>query len=463
MLLSRKGPHMLSILCLTMLPFVAENSHAASPATLKGGTRKIKSLQDIDLTLEGQTELHITADENPINNCRFNLKSEDAWLFFDSIRPSEVAKTLLAQIMVNDTPAELNKNVRVVQYGEGTVVIPHPADFKPLEIFAERNCTGRSAKLSQYTQYKPKMMGDVGSQTRSFILKRGYMATFAENVDGTGLSKVYIAQDEDLRISRLPNHLDDHVLFVRVFPWRWTSKKGAANLTKGLNLSWWYNWNISESSTLDMEYVAIKQKRGWPSLNQDWRQLGATHLLGFNEPDKSDQANMSVDDAIKDWPELLGTGLRLGSPAVTDSAGQNVGIDWLLKFLNKAEDLDYRVDFVAVHYYRSFHNPGDAAGAAKQFYDYLKYVHDKTKLPIWVTEWNNGANWTDDRYDPSVRDQEKAIKAMVEMLDKADFVERYAIYNWVEDVRRVQQDDGSLTPAGEAYRDEPSPIGYQGD
>jgi len=50
---------------------------------------------------------------------------------------------------------------------------------------------------------------------------------------------------------------------------------------------------------------------------------------------------------------------------------------------------------------------------------------------------------------------------MIEMLDKADFVERYAIFNWVEDVRRIQWDDGSLTDAGVVYRDHPSPIGYQ--
>ena len=49
---------------------------------------------------------------------------------------------------------------------------------------------------------------------------------------------------------------------------------------------------------------------------------------------------------------------------------------------------------------------------------------------------------------------------MIEMLDKTPFVERYAIYNWVEDVRNVQRKDGTLTPAGEAYRDKASPLSY---
>jgi hypothetical protein len=39
-------------------------------------------------------------------------------------------------------------------------------------------------------------------------------------------------------------------------------------------------------------------------------------------------------------------------------------------------------------------------------------------------------------------------------------VERYAIYNWVEDCRQLVRKDGSLTPAGEVYRDRKSPLSY---
>jgi hypothetical protein len=49
------------------------------------------------------------------------------------------------------------------------------------------------------------------------------------------------------------------------------------------------------------------------------------------------------------------------------------------------------------------------------------------------------------------------------MLESTPFVERYAVYNWVEDVRRVAWDDGSLTDAGVTYRDKVSRIGYLQD
>ncbi len=50
---------------------------------------------------------------------------------------------------------------------------------------------------------------------------------------------------------------------------------------------------------------------------------------------------------------------------------------------------------------------------------------------------------------------------MLNMLDNAYFVERHAIYNWVEDVRRVSWDDGSLTAAGTTFRDKVAPISHR--
>ena len=52
-------------------------------------------------------------------------------------------------------------------------------------------------------------------------------------------------------------------------------------------------------------------------------------------------------------------------------------------------------------------------------------------------------------------------QAMIDMLESAPFVERYAIYNWVEDVRRLVWDDGSTTAAGVTYRDNTAPLGYR--
>jgi hypothetical protein len=126
--------------------------------------------------------------------------------------------------------------------------------------------------------------------------------------------------------------------------------------------------------------------------------------------------------------------------------------------MQKADAAKLRVDFVAVHYYRAV-PPADTKRAASQFYGFLKGIHERTKRPIWVTEWNNGANWTN-AGDPTEKQQKEAIEEMIEMLEKTPFIERYAIYNWVKEVRSVQRKDGSLTPAGEVYRDKRSGMSY---
>ncbi|MGE9268173.1 MAG: glycosyl hydrolase [Verrucomicrobiales bacterium] len=409
------------------------------------------------LELKEALHLHLSSASDPLPGSLVHLAHPDAWLVFTSHGPDHVIRHFLDRILVRGQAAKSGENVRVLPFGGGrSVVIPHSPAFPALTLFAEEDLGGASASFHSYEAYDEEKIGPHSRSAASFLLKRGYMATLASDPDGTGFSKNYVAQDHDLRIDKLPAKLRGSVRFIRVFPWRWTEKKGiAGNIGQSLGVSWFYNWNLDQHSSPDIEYVAIKQKHGWPSLNQDWRRRGINHLLGFNEPDRPDQANMSVETALRLWPELLGTGLRLGSPATSDG-----GLGWLYHFMEEAGRRGLRVDFVAVHYYRSVASPRDDRGAAQQMYNFLKEIHERTGRPLWVTEWNNGANWTP-HPDPDAEEQLDAIKAMTKMLDEAPFVERYAPYNWVEDGRRLVWDDGGLTPAGKYYRELRAPLSYQ--
>jgi hypothetical protein len=399
---------------------------------------------------------HVTLKAADLPRSAVNFDSPDAWLFIEGLAPSKVLADHLPRMFVSYQPAVADSNVRVVAHGSGSVVIPHRPDYPALTAFPAKGLSGAGRAFKCHVKYGDGELGGAHPGIRSFRLKRGYMATLAAEENGTGISRNYVAQDHDLEVKSLPPELDGQVRFVRVFPWRWTSKKGiAGNIEAGLDLGWLYNWNIDRHSTPDLEYVPIKQKRWWPGLNHDWQARGALHLLGFNEPDRPDQAKMTVDEAIGGWPELLGTGLRLGSPAVSDG-----GLGWLYEFMDKADKAKLRVDFVAVHYYRAVADPGDGKAAAAQLKAFLQGIHERTGRPLWVTEWNNGANWTGGR-DPKPAEQKRAIAAMIEMMDETPFVERYALYNWVEESRELKRKDGSLTPAGEAYRDQRSPLAYE--
>lgn len=441
----------LLLLLMAALPLVA----GAQVFTLIHGVHTYSSLAGTTVYMSGPSELRVTSATAPLTGCTIHLNSDGAFLVLPGVRPSAVVSNYLGQVRVRGVPAVVDNNCRVVPYAMGSIVLPHGPSFQPLTVFSGPHFTGESNSLGQYTYYTASL-GALYADISSFKLRRGYMATFAENEDGTGRSQCYIAQDGDLEISVLPQALDNNVRRVLVLPWRWTSKKGTAGDPgiHQLNIKWWYNWNLNANSSRDVEYVAIRQTRWWPGLDQNWQALGINTVLGYNEPDNTAEANLSVGDALWSWPDLLATGLRTGSPATTDGGYSS----WLYPFIQQADAANLRVDFTAVHYYRCF-NPADPAGAANQMYNVLKAIYDNTKRPIWVTEWNNGANWTGCA-DPTFEQQRQCIEAMMDMLDNTPWVERYALFSWVEEVRQTHYNSGGLTPMGAAYRDRQSPVGY---
>lgn len=414
------------------------------------------SLSGTTVNMSGTSELHITAAANPITGCTIHLNSQDSWFFLHNVKPSVVKSSYLSQVRVSGAAAVDNSSVRVVQYVNGSVVIPHTPNYRPLLAYTGFNFTGSVFLPEQCVLYQPADLGAFDNQISSFILKRGYMATLAQDQNGLGLSRVYVAQDHDIRIPVLPAELNDSISFVRVFPWRWTGKKGSCDADPdSLNADWHYNWDINRNSTSDWQYAAIRQSRWWPGLDQDWKARGINHLLGYNEPDNPEEdAYMGVGDAIWSWPDLLATGLRVGAPAVTDG-----GSSWLFDFMSQADAAGLRVDYVPVHYYRCYGNNNDPAGAAGQMYNYLKSIYDVVQRPLWVTEFNNGANWTGCA-DPTYQQNAAVIQAMIEMMDRTPWIERYAVYSRVEYTRQTHYDEGGLTPMGQMYRDHKAPMAF---
>gem|GEM_PF-3078106 len=401
-------------------------------------TDTLTTLSD-SIKLTGSGQLTLTSPTNPIYNGTIDLASTDSWVYFQDMRPSEVVSGPLTYMKVNSDDPVINGNIRLVQYDSGTMVVAQTPAYEPLTVFMEENFSGDSMKLGLYTYYRPAALGVFNDSVKSFVLKRGYMATFAKDSLGTGYSKVFIADQGDLSINELPAELSNETSFIRVFPWRWVAKKGkAGNAPDTLRCSWYYDWGQGPETSLNTEYVPMQW--GWddsPSYTNLNTQKGYTHALAFNEPDHTDQANMSVEEAIALWPKLLESGLRLGSPAPSDGGRQ-----WLYDFIKRADELNYRVDFVAIHWYWG---GSDAAG----FYGFLKDVYDHTHRPIWITEWNNGANWT--CCLPTYEEEKQKLKEMFYMLDTTSFVERHALYEWVQDERMLILAD-TLTPAGTMFR-----------
>ncbi|MFT3740746.1 MAG: glycosyl hydrolase [Breznakibacter sp.] len=398
----------------------------------------VTTLADQNLVLTGAIELHITSESTPFSNSTVSLNHEDAWVFFENIKPSVVISDHLSNVKVNGNDVVNGSNVRVAIYAHGTVVMPHSSAFAPLVAYKEENFVGDHLDFGLHTYHNS--LGTFDNAIKSFKLKRGYMATMATGADGSGYSRVFIADDADLEFSVAPDLLYGTVSFIRVFKHQWVTKKGWCGTGSGgytdggrVNGTWYYSWSADQYTTNNLEYAVIKQNASWPGWTEINGKQHVSHLLGYNEPDKSDQSNLTYDYVMGQWPEFMKSGLRLGAPATSDPFNS-----WSeITFVRECDTRGYRVDVMAIHAYWN--------KTATQWYNDLKYVYDRTGKPIWITEWNNGANWTSHSFsdsptlitDANATKQLNDLKAILNVLDTTRFVERYSIYNWVQDARAM--------------------------
>jgi hypothetical protein len=144
-------------------------------------------------------------------------------------------------------------------------------------------------------------------------------------------------------------------------------------------------------------------------------------LLGFNEPDQSGQANMTVAQALDLWPQLEATGMTLGSPAVSNGAATPGG--WLDQFMTGAKARGYRVNFITVHWYGG---DFETAAAVQQLESYLQAIYNQYHLPIWLTEFALTSYAGPTPTFPTEDQQAAFLTAATQMLDGLPYVQRYA-------------------------------------
>ena len=445
-------------LAAALIPLAA----VSQTLTITNGVQTYTALTNTTVTMTGRCELRATATTNPVPGCIINLTnaSPDAWLFFPNIRPSVVSAYYLSQVKVNGAAAVAGSNCRLDQYAMGSVIIPQAPGYTPLQVFSGQNFLGTSAQFGLYTYYNTTAaLGGMYRNISSFKLKRGYAATFAQNADGTGVSQVFVAQDSNLEVGVMATNLDHQCSFVRVFPWRWTGKKGwVGGISSGTALIdplWNYDYDNVTTSTIDTEYVPMRDTAFWDDYANINNKQKSTEALAFNEPDQSNQANMTVAAAIAQWPSLMQSGLRVGAPAVSSSGVSGQGLSWLYSFMSQATNLGYRVDFIPVHIYK-------CSWTTTQYYNYLLGIYQATGKPLWVTEFND----TDfsSGCTQSQSSEASAISGYISMMESMPFVERYSVYEYFDPSSNLNlittNSTPSLTQAGQVYHNQQSTMAY---
>jgi hypothetical protein len=164
-------------------------------------------------------------------------------------------------------------------------------------------------------------------------------------------------------------------------------------------VSWFYNWGTSPNSAIDPAYVNYMEycPMAWNGVNATaLRAFKAAHpecryILAFNEPNLTDQANMTPAQAAAKWPALKAIAtelnLKIISPAMNYGTLSGYGdpITWLDEFFTLVPISD--IDGIAIHTYMNW-------TSALTWYvgRFAKY-----NKPIWLTEfcaWENSAPLT---------------------------------------------------------------------
>lgn len=241
-------------------------------------------------------------------------------------------------------------------------------------------------------------------------------------------------------------------------------KKGAAFTTRGtqwsfkvsdLKAHWHYSWgsNLSEFEPDNVDFVPMI----WGKTGIDAEKVAELkalkeggkirYLLGFNEPDGAEQANMTVAEAVELWPMLEEVGLPLGSPGAVNPTG-----DWMKAFMQEADQKGLRVDFVCVHSYGGTN--------AQAFLNKLEEVYNLYGKPIWITEFAP-ADWDATTPDENRHSPEEVLSFMQTVLpelEDLDYLQRYAWFSFGQDRAQGTSSalfdaDGNLTTLGEFYAD----------
>lgn len=205
-----------------------------------------------------------------------------------------------------------------------------------------------------------------------------------------------------------------------------------------LNAAWSYRWNNEIYGDL-VEWVDMICGERYMDVP-----IRSNTILGFNEPDRTGQANLDPLTAAQLWRqiEIRYPGKRLISPAPSQTDP-----GWLWRMVDEYTTLygeKPRFDGVAVHYYRW-------SDDMPQVSDYLQQrrtdelAHGYT-APLWLTEV--GACGVD---------EVAMLRNVVQAANELDYLARAAWYKlradqWDTATCSTMIDErGALTPLGNAY------------
>jgi Glycosyl hydrolase catalytic core len=227
-------------------------------------------------------------------------------------------------------------------------------------------------------------------------------------------------------------------------------------------VSWWYNWSPQPNVSAPTNYQSSFAMDFYPMLwNGNFNSANVVaflkanpsiqYILVLNEPNLTDQANLTPQQAAQLWPQYEAvaaqTGVKIVGPAITwgTMANYQDPVAWLDAFYSAfqaANGRDPKIDYLAFHWYDY--------GLSGQLDRLAKY-----NKPFWVTEFANWHSQNDGAQIDTLAKQEAQMTDMVTTCESRADVFRYAWFTGRMSpdphFTSLLGDSGQLTPLGAEY------------
>ena len=223
------------------------------------------------------------------------------------------------------------------------------------------------------------------------------------------------------------------------------------------NAGWYYTWGSGLGYPDDFDAVHAPMFRSWTNINDhvNWiltRPEPVEWVFCYNEPERSDQDNLSVADAITRCTQisngLAGSGAKLVTPGVSDDGA---GQAWMNSFHTSAVNAGLDFDAVAFHWY-GVSNPYDPVGAANNFISRVNSYHDLWNKPVFISEFAIH-DWSGSTYpvEDMIEGNRQFLDIVVPWMESTSYVEGYAMYPWFSDAPLFSGSPWQPTPMGYEY------------
>ncbi|MEU7849518.1 sigma-70 family RNA polymerase sigma factor [Micromonospora parva] len=229
---------------------------------------------------------------------------------------------------------------------------------------------------------------------------------------------------------------------------------GASQALANSRAGWYYTWGTQHpgiSTPRGATFVPmIRSAENVTATELARAKAAGPYLLTFNEPDLPEQANMTVEQALDLWPQLMATGSRLGSPAVAWGGPDPQG--WLDRFMTGAQARGHRVDFITLHWFGADFTTATAVAQLRQ---YLQAVYQRYRKPIWLTEFALIRFGAGGSQFPSQEQQAAFLTAATAMLGQLPYLQRYAWFGLPatdKDRSGLFRDGTGVTAVGRAFQ-----------